>query len=1164
MSIYVYNSIISTNTYETGDFGSITSPVERSIDYAADLSLQPQSVVDYTTNFYLTRPLPGSATEFSSTDVTFDSAPHFDSTSINFSSLTDSPTLYDSSTPYETVDEVYTFDSTVYEDFGYLYVNSTLTPMGALEIKLTSAAVSQLHHFTGSGTLFTVGVLDENVTFAWVGNGTVFEIGSGLERTVRPYVASGTLRMDASVAATALERVSWAYNTSSIYNPQLDWGSITEAGLSGIDDFGSITEPPTIRGPYPSLDDFGLIINNPTSYPQIPFGTVRFVNYNADNTYDTCDSNGISCDNQSSATISFTAQTPEDTALYTFLGVGLESHTESYVGIGALTLSGTALESFSAQTPEDTALYTFLGTALESFSAQTPEDTALYTFLGTALESFSAQTPEDTVLYSFSGELLHPNIDYTPHYGIEKNIGVGTTGIKLFGELLHPNIDYTPHYGIEKNIGVGTTGIKLNGVLTERFTFSYNADPESCYDPGEDATDFGFVSETPSDFIDSGLISEEETGNIPDDAGFIIEPLVVTCPFGSIFVLGTALESFSAQTPEDTVLYSFSGELLHPNIDYTPHYGIEKNIGVGTTGINLSGYAVEKNTESYVGIGTLTLSGTALESFSAQTPEDTILYSFSGTALESFSAQTPEDTALYTFLGTAVERNTESYAGIGTFGPVPGVGFAPDGDGNLRDAKTYCNRYGFLIGDFNLGSGIGTIRLLGSGKGRLVPVIFGQGSIFISGTGNESFSRCNYDGSGEIITLSGIASTREIAVYGYYGDDNNPGTSGTIFVSQQTSPIIEKITFAYSGSGQLSVNGSFDILRTKSFRGLGTVQFYGTALESFSAQTPEDIQLFSISGFSLEVYSAQTPETEVLYIINGFIEESITNSYEGLGSVSLTGDSTVFYVPNYPARGTFRFTRHNVDNDYDTCDNEDIVCDNQDSAHVSFTANPPENTVLLDLDGSAVTSEISVYTDIGVGLYTLSGTYNDIKLTYSEIGIGTVFISEISSERETNTYIGNGNLFTLSGSGESIGVIPPENTLLIQISGSATTSIELEYSIVGIGLFTVSGSAITSEIATYTQIGSGTITLSGELLHPDVDYIPSLGGSGLINVLGSADDSITKIYDIASGSLFGFSSGLESFTKSTYVGLGTIYILELSGLAINNPFQIPRTYVVII
>ena len=1143
MSIYVYNSIISTNTYETGDFGSITSPVERSIDYAADLSLQPQSVVDYTTNFYLTRPLPGSATEFSSTDVTFDSAPHFDSTSINFSSLTDSPTLYDSSTPYETVDEVYTFDSTVYEDFGYLYVNSTLTPMGALEIKLTSAAVSQLHHFTGSGTLFTVGVLDENVTFAWVGNGTVFEIGSGLERTVRPYVASGTLRMDASVAATALERVSWAYNTSSIYNPQLDWGSITEAGLSGIDDFGSITEPPTIRGPYPSLDDFGLIINNPTSYPQIPFGTVRFVNYNADNTYDTCDSNGISCDNQSSATISFTAQTPEDTALYTFLGVGLESHTESYVGIGALTLSGTALESFSAQTPEDTALYTFLGTALESFSAQ---------------------TPEDTVLYSFSGELLHPNIDYTPHYGIEKNIGVGTTGIKLFGELLHPNIDYTPHYGIEKNIGVGTTGIKLNGVLTERFTFSYNADPESCYDPGEDATDFGFVSETPSDFIDSGLISEEETGNIPDDAGFIIEPLVVTCPFGSIFVLGTALESFSAQTPEDTVLYSFSGELLHPNIDYTPHYGIEKNIGVGTTGINLSGYAVEKNTESYVGIGTLTLSGTALESFSAQTPEDTILYSFSGTALESFSAQTPEDTALYTFLGTAVERNTESYAGIGTFGPVPGVGFAPDGDGNLRDAKTYCNRYGFLIGDFNLGSGIGTIRLLGSGKGRLVPVIFGQGSIFISGTGNESFSRCNYDGSGEIITLSGIASTREIAVYGYYGDDNNPGTSGTIFVSQQTSPIIEKITFAYSGSGQLSVNGSFDILRTKSFRGLGTVQFYGTALESFSAQTPEDIQLFSISGFSLEVYSAQTPETEVLYIINGFIEESITNSYEGLGSVSLTGDSTVFYVPNYPARGTFRFTRHNVDNDYDTCDNEDIVCDNQDSAHVSFTANPPENTVLLDLDGSAVTSEISVYTDIGVGLYTLSGTYNDIKLTYSEIGIGTVFISEISSERETNTYIGNGNLFTLSGSGESIGVIPPENTLLIQISGSATTSIELEYSIVGIGLFTVSGSAITSEIATYTQIGSGTITLSGELLHPDVDYIPSLGGSGLINVLGSADDSITKIYDIASGSLFGFSSGLESFTKSTYVGLGTIYILELSGLAINNPFQIPRTYVVII
>ena len=57
-------------------------------------------------------------------------------------------------------------------------------------------------------------------------------------------------------------------------------------------------------------------------------------------------------------------------------------------------------------------------------------------------------------------------------------------------------------------------------------------------------------------------------------------------------------------------------ELTHPDIDYTPHYGIEKNIGIGTTGIQISGT-------------------TSVWAFSAQTPEDTILFSFGSVAIES-------------------------------------------------------------------------------------------------------------------------------------------------------------------------------------------------------------------------------------------------------------------------------------------------------------------------------------------------------------------------------------------------------------------------------------------------------------------------------------------------------------------------------------------------
>jgi hypothetical protein len=1224
MSTYVYNSTISTNTYVTEDYGSISSSVDVDVDYSAGLSLPAQTVVDYTTYFYLPH------TDFSSTVKTFDDNKNFSSTNINFSSTTP-------------INQVETFDSTTYENFGNIYDNSTITPFGNISTSgvLTGEAIT-FHYTAPQATLPIAGNALSSLVKFWVGSGTLFEIGSGLERTVKPYVSSGTLRFRPGAFGTradndydtcdseitcdiggisALESITNAYNTSSIYNPDLDYGSVASYVLGG-NDLGLITQQDPGHFPY---DDFGSILDAPIIYPSLPFGQITFVS--------------------SAVPLSFTANTPDQTILYGF--------------------SGTALEAFSANTPDNTQLFT------------------------------------------------------------------------IFGELVHPFIDYTPHYGIDQNIGVGTTGIKFGSrVFPEKFVFSYNEN-SPCYDSVAESVDFGLLTGTPivpitlpnTDFLDYGLVSEEETGNIPDNFGWITEPLITICPFGSIYLSGslvekntdayvgigtatfsgTGLESFSAQTPEDTQLFSISGSLVEKNT--------ESYVGVGTvifsetalesfsantpedtqlfsiSGIalesfsaqtpedtqlfSISGSLVEKNTESYVGVGThlfdvgifsvplttddddvtfdsdyiyfdatelrydaivsftarppvntqlfsisgtslesfsantpedtqlfsisgialesfsaqtpedtqlfsisgtslesfsaqtpedtqlFSISGIALESFSAQTPEDTQLFSISGIALESFSAQTPEDTILYTFSGSLVEKNAESYVGFGSFGPVPGVGFAPDGDGNLRDAKTYSNRYGFQIGDFNLGSGIGTIRINGIARTRLALPYFAQGSIFISDGLAESFSKANYNGSG-ISTISGISSTREINVYGYYGDDNNPGTSGTIFISQQTTPSIERNTESYVGSGQLTASGDSNIVIRNSFLGLGIVQFSGTGLESFSAQSPEDIQLFNISGSSLEVYSAQTPETEVLYVINGFIEESITNSYEGSGLTNLSGNSTTFYVPNYPARGTLRFVHHNADNDYDTCDNEEITCDNQDSANVSFTANPPENTVLFNFDGTAVTTEIAVYTGTGSGLYTISGTYERVRFAYSEVGIGTIFIADISSQTETDVYVGSGTLFAISGASESYSAQTPENTQLFQISGSAVTSVEFDYPVVGIGLFTLSGSAITSEIATYTQIGSGTITLSGELLYPNVVYIPSPDGSGTINVLGSSNNSLTKTYDGIAGSLFGFSSGLESFTKSTYIGVGTIYIQQLSGSTINNPFQIPRTYVVII
>jgi hypothetical protein len=404
----------------------------------------------------------------------------------------------------------------------------------------------------------------------------------------------------------------------------------------------------------------------------------------------------------------------------------------------------------------------------------------------------------------------------------------------------------------------------------------------------------------------------------------------------------------------------------------------------------------------------------------------------------------------------------------------------------------------------------------------------------------------------------------EIAVYGYYGDDRDPGTSGQITISQQTEPIIEKETDSYVGLGTYTLNGTSITIRRRSYQGFGSIVLSGTALESYSSQTPEDTQLFTISGQSLEVYSAQTPETEVLYIINGSVLERKTNSYNASGSIVATGSATTRVIPNYPARGLFRFVRHFVDNDYDTCDSQELTCDNQDSANARFVANPVENTILFSISGIASTREIATYAYGGIGTHVISGSYQDIKFIHSESGIGTIFITQTSPQSEGEVYIGSGSLFTLSSGSEYYSAQTPESTIILQISGSAITSVESEYSVVGIGLFTFNGDATSRVIATYTQIGSGSITLSGQLVYPDIIFIPLAVGSGTINIVGSSNESHTKLYENTTGSLFGFSSGFESFSRSNYVGLGTIYIQEIDGISVNNPFQIPRTYVIII
>ena len=1414
MRVFTYNTIDGINSFSTDDYGSITSgSISASEDYS-QIPVQSSSEIPYGD-------FPNNPNNFSSSLLTFD----------------------DNSGP-ETFDNSFT----PREDYSYITNAGTIIPFGSIANNdgLGGQSVTYLESFTPVPLVLS-GTSIINVKFIWAGNGTLFEIGSGLERTVKPYIASGTLRIDLTVAETALESVTFDYNESSIvFDNAQDYGLIAGIGTDGPLDFGQVSQ-----NAGSSVIDYQFVQNNVIAldtpfgqlsvsgsaefypnyrlyldgqaivkviYNEVAVGAITFADfgresrtyvYDDTSIYDTFDDYGSVSQNPTVDSEEFgsvgqiyspftdyglvTFPLPAAAADFPFGSIYISSFSSDreiqvygvdYVTSGTITLSGNLVypDVDYTPSPDGSGTITISGSANDAYSAQTPEETQvviLSEILGLGKESRTYVWDDSSIYsnvedYGFVTQISPTSEDYQDlfsnlpaagiSYGDIVTPFVPAANIPPFGSLffttssadtreiavyqdfvpsglftisgtplLHPEVDLTPHYGIEKNIGIGTTAFVFSGTysnLQASFAwlgtgtlFSQDFGRESrTYVYNEfvdiDAEDWQFITGIATDFADPGFISDiannfENYGALNVSGG--------TKPFGPINIVNgfSPQEQYSyaplgigkswsytrkgyigdnpvytlsgiASTREIAVyqdfvpsgLFTISGNLVHPNIDLTPHYGIEENIGIGTTGIQITGTssAVEKfiaeplvNTQlfvytsglfistsdvrssdlkatySEVGIGTLTISSTLLES-DIDSWNGSGSINISGAGLESYSAQTPEDTVLFAFdedKRALYNRNSEYLTenpppiiitntplvhpdvrliphygiekniGIGTTGVQFGVGVGtfPDGDGNPRDAKTYSNRYGFRIGDFNSGSGIGTFKFdqtnniakyspltpyTGTGLFNVITGFSPQVQYPYAPLGigkSWSYTRTTYISSG-IVTISGIASTREIAVYGYYGNDANPGTSGTIFISQQTSPIVEIEINSYVGSGtaylgKRQILGTFDsesdtfdetditfdnnasiiigfeisegsYSETDAYFGSGTLTISASAQESFSLQDPENIQLFSISGSSLEVYSAQTPETEVLYVINGFIEESITNSYQGSGSANLSGNSSTFFIPNYPARGLFRFVQHNVDNDYDTCDSEEITSDSQDSAYVSFTANPEENTILFEFNGSAITAESDLHEYVGFGLYTLSGTYQNIKLTHSESGIGTIFVTSTTLESESNVYSGSGSLFALSGKSESYSVQTPESTIILQISGSATTYIESDYPVVGIGLFTLDGTAITSEIATYSQVGSGVITLSGQLVYPDVIFIPSPDGFGTINILGSSNESLSRIYDDTSGTLFAFSSGFESFGKSTYTGIGTIYIQEVSGSTINNPFQIPRTYVVII
>ena len=563
-------------------------------------------------------------------------------------------------------------------------------------------------------------------------------------------------------------------------------------------------------------DDFGFINATTDSQTRVPFGQVdieqppiltitRFIpqwngsgtitpSGTAEERFITSDGNTVLFDFiGTTSPEKFIAQTPEDTILFTISGAAEdESVTFAEVGIGTVYLSGAGVESVR---------FVEIGTGILSFS-------------GSALERSSMDPPEGTYLHVFSGADVRPGLSFACQ----------TTKAtqRLFGELYHPDIDFTPHYGIERNIGIETA-----------FTLASGGGLN------EDGTGPGIVTTRYlPDYKGQGILTLSGKAIGRTNAPIFTD--------GTIYILGihTAAQGISSgretglsESYSPGTIFGGPGQVTFKGVSPTRpiqvfgYYGDDRDPGAGTTGVisiipSQQGLEI-RSLKDYVGVGTGYFSagysdlaatfreiGTGeLFKFSALYERRTFDYigsgllTASGTTDAPSSFQTPENTVLFTV------------------------------SGDIRERVSLDNETGGTISIYNTERVITGITLSIATGGTFSFFSSGAESIVIPSETTTA-----------LFDIEGIAETALNQVYGYYGDDRDPGTSGTItIVGELTHPQID-YTPAEFGFGDLTFVGESLVKVDLKIVGKGTLSISGSSTEKFVSGAGEDTILFSIDG----------------------------------------------------------------------------------------------------------------------------------------------------------------------------------------------------------------------------------------------------------------------------------------------------------------------------
>ena len=626
----------------------------------------------------------------------------------------------------------------------------------------------------------------------------------------------------------------------------------------------------------------------------------------------------------------YSAQTPEGTVLFDVSGIASERTARDFVGSGSLVLSGIATERASFNPPAS-GIISISGVGDIASSFDPPEGTYLHVFSDKGAEAVGFAAQSTKAVMRLSGELRHPDIDYTPHYGIDRNIGI-ETGFTIIngdpgGEHGDPGI-VTTRFLPKYPAGVGTAF-----VLQGRSISRTNAP----------ITTHGVIYVLGIGTAGNGVGGPEEKGDLEGVEFGAKERFIPATEFG----VGSIMFDFKSGADARPIkVFGYYGDDKDPGtsgqITIRQEGGIfteEKIIKIyktdGTGAYTYSGAATdEATTFSEVGSGSLFAVGGIAETVTAaELVAGTSI--FNGEADVAFSAQTPEDTATLTLSGVGLPRFEYDFKGTGTLtlrrdiNPITGVRLSAEGSGTFSvfggaaestvepsaasavltrisgDAETrYFQVFQDFIpsGTFTISgelthpdidytpayTGIGNVTISGIAEERADLVKVGSGIATFSGASIVKFTADDLEGTVLFDTKGASALTALNQVYGYYGDDRDPGTSGITTISGVgiTKPI--QVYGYYGDDRDPGTSGTFTFSNTP-------------LVHPFVDYTPSIgigvAVLFQTSGTALESITKGNYETQGRFKGLASVKESFGRAtYVGVGQVNTFGAGETEYL----------------------------------------------------------------------------------------------------------------------------------------------------------------------------------------------------------------------------------------------------------------------------